>query len=207
MPAPSMPTFCGLKRGTSFGPRLARLDRVQVEEERVDHVLRHRADDQLGEVARLDAQRGVEVDLRAFDHRGQMRIRAPGTARASCCLSTAGATASMPAIFGIAGRAAGHLVVLVVPGMVAPAPRRWRAWRSRPALPARRPAASATRSWTRPSSSASRGPNSLLSRMYGCAPIRPSRRVILVMPDAPGIRPSVISGRPNWIFGSSTATR
>ena len=37
--------------------------------------------------------------------------------------------------------------------------------------------------------------------------MRPSSRVILVMPLAPGIRPSVTSGRPSWIFGLSTAIR
>ena len=42
---------------------------------------------------------------------------------------------------------------------------------------------------------------------YGNAAWSPSRRVILVMPPAPGMSPSVTSGKPSWIFESSTQMR
>jgi hypothetical protein len=40
---------------------------AEVEEERLDHVLRHRSMGDVDEVAGLDRQRGVDVDQRAFD--------------------------------------------------------------------------------------------------------------------------------------------
>ena len=73
IPAPSTPTLVGLERLDALGPQLAGVDRLQVEEERLDHVLRVLADDQLGQVARLDPRRGVEVDLRALDRGRQDR--------------------------------------------------------------------------------------------------------------------------------------
>ena len=51
----------------------AGVDRLQVEEERLDHVLRALVDDQVGQVARLDPRGGLEVDLRALDGGGQDR--------------------------------------------------------------------------------------------------------------------------------------
>ena len=62
-------------RADALGPRAAGVDRLQVEEERLDHVLGDLAGDQLGEVAALDAARGVEVHLRALDGGGQDRPR------------------------------------------------------------------------------------------------------------------------------------
>ena len=47
--------------------RAAGVDRVQVEPERLDHVLRDLALGQVDEVAALDGERGVDVDVRAFD--------------------------------------------------------------------------------------------------------------------------------------------
>ena len=51
------------------------LDRLQVEEERLDHVLRDLARDQVDEVAALDLDRDVEADLRALDRRGHDVVR------------------------------------------------------------------------------------------------------------------------------------
>ena len=51
----------------ALGPRAAAVDVLQVEEERLDHVLGDLAGDQLREVAALDAAGGVEVHLRALD--------------------------------------------------------------------------------------------------------------------------------------------
>ena len=47
----------------------------QVEEERLDHVLRDLAGGEVDEVAALDLERGVEVDLRALDGGGHDRHR------------------------------------------------------------------------------------------------------------------------------------
>src|SRR4029079_16994623 len=52
-------------------PRAAAVDRLQIAEERLDHVLRDLAGDELREVTALDAARGVEVHLRALDGRVQ----------------------------------------------------------------------------------------------------------------------------------------
>ncbi len=56
-------------------PRLAGVDGLQVEEERLNHVLGDLAGDQRGEVAALDAAGGVEIDLRTFDRGGQNGLR------------------------------------------------------------------------------------------------------------------------------------
>ena len=50
-------------------PRLAGVDLVELEPEGADHVLRHLAGGQLGEIARLDQLRGVEIDLGALHRR------------------------------------------------------------------------------------------------------------------------------------------
>ncbi len=59
----------GLPRLDALRAERAGVDRLQVEEERLDHVLRALVGDQLGEVARLDPRGGVEVAARAL-HRG-----------------------------------------------------------------------------------------------------------------------------------------
>ena len=75
MPAPSTTTFVGVNGSMSSGrPRVA-VDLLQVEEERLDHVLRDLAGDEVDEVAALDLDRGVEVDLRALDRRGHDVVR------------------------------------------------------------------------------------------------------------------------------------
>ena len=51
------------------------VDLLQVEEERLDHVLRHLAGDEVHEVAALDLQRVVEVDLGALDRGGHDVVR------------------------------------------------------------------------------------------------------------------------------------
>ena len=107
---------------------------------------------------------GVEVDQRAFDHAAEDRLRAPGTGRASSAVSIAGATASPVGDLRVAGRAAGHLVVLAVPGLrrrsgcVGDPGQRLRAQLVGVVAEARAPG---------PVCSASRGPNSLPSTRYG----------------------------------------
>jgi hypothetical protein len=63
MPAPSTTTFLAVCVSASAARAV---DGLQIEEERLDHVLGDRADRQGGEPATLDRQRGVHVDLRAL---------------------------------------------------------------------------------------------------------------------------------------------
>ena len=65
----------GLPALDALGAQRPGVDRLQVEEERLDHVLGALVDDQAGEVARLDPRRGVEVDLRALDRGAEDRPR------------------------------------------------------------------------------------------------------------------------------------
>ena len=94
--------------------RLAALDCVHVEEERVDHVARHGAGHQAGEVAAFDAQGGVVVHHCAFDHGGEGRL-GRRVAAARGLLEHGGRNGEGACNLGVGGRAAGHLVVLVVP--------------------------------------------------------------------------------------------
>ncbi len=56
-----------------LGTELARVDRLQVEEERLRHVLEVLADQELGQVAALDPAGGVDVDARSLDRRREDR--------------------------------------------------------------------------------------------------------------------------------------
>jgi len=103
--------------GDIFGTRLAGLDRVHVEEKSVDHGLCHRRDGQPGQVPAFDAQRGVVVHLRAFDHRRQSRLRG-GVKAARLLFEDRWRHAEHAGNFRVAGRAAWHFVVLVVPRVV-----------------------------------------------------------------------------------------
>ena len=94
--------------------RLAALDRVHVKEERVDHVARHGAGHQAGEVAAFDAQGGVVVHHRAFDHGGEGRL-GRGVTAARGLLEHGGRDGEGACNLGVGGRAAGHFVILVVP--------------------------------------------------------------------------------------------
>ena len=96
------------------GARLAALDRVHIEEERVDHVARHGAGHQAGEVAAFDAQGGVVVHHRAFDHGGESCL-GRGVAAARGLLEHGGRNGEGACNLGVGRRAAGHFVVLVVP--------------------------------------------------------------------------------------------
>ena len=59
-----------LARCDTVRARAAGVDVAEVEEERLDHVLRHRSMGDVDEVAGLDRQRGVDVDQCAFDRSG-----------------------------------------------------------------------------------------------------------------------------------------
>ena len=80
MAAPIMPgaeddDLGRLERLDALRPAAVAVDLLQVEEERLDHVLRHLAGDEVDEVAALDLERVVEVDLRALDRRGHDVVR------------------------------------------------------------------------------------------------------------------------------------
>ena len=68
------------ERLQTLGPAAVAADALEVEEERLDHVLGHLAGDQVDEVAALDLRCVVEVDLGALDRGGHdvMRRRVIG---------------------------------------------------------------------------------------------------------------------------------
>ena len=108
----------GAVRRHALGTQLAGVDGLQVEEERLDHVLRLLVDDQVGQVARLDPGRGVEVDLRTLDRRGQDRLlrRVVGALH---LLAQQGRERRQELRERRALRAAaGHLVARAVPGVL-----------------------------------------------------------------------------------------
>ena len=71
IPAPSTATLRDLARLDALRAAGAGVDGLEVEEERLDHVLRDLAGDQFDEVAGLDDLGGVEADLGALDGRGE----------------------------------------------------------------------------------------------------------------------------------------
>ena len=93
----------------------AGVDRLEVEEERLDHVLRALVDDQAGEVARLDPRGGVEVDLRALDGGGEDRARRGVDGTLGLLAQQRRERRQERRQLGVARRAAGHLVAGGVP--------------------------------------------------------------------------------------------
>ena len=88
---------------------------LQVEEERLDHVLRDGAGDERDEVARLDLLGGGKVDLRALDGRGHDGSRRRGR-RTLGLLAHVGREGRQDAGQGrVADGAAGQLPALAVP--------------------------------------------------------------------------------------------
>ena len=115
IPAPSTPTLTAWYGGMPSGRSLPGVDRLEVEEERLDHVLRVLVDDQLRQVARLDPRGGVEVDLRALDRGGQDRPLG-GVDRALGLLAQQRRERRQERReLGVARRAAGHPVAVGVP--------------------------------------------------------------------------------------------
>jgi hypothetical protein len=95
----------------------AAADLLQVEEERLDHVLRDAAGGELHEVAALDALRGVEVHLRALDGGAHDGARRRVVRTLQLLLQVGRERRQVARELGVAGRAAGHLVALGVPGL------------------------------------------------------------------------------------------
>ena len=148
IPAPSTPTLVARYVGDALGTQRSGVDRRQVEEERLDHVLGLLADDQIGQVARLDPAGGLEVGLRALDRGGHDRPRR-GVDRALGLLAQQGREGGQERRqLGVARGAAGHLVARRGPTGSGRPPRRrggrastpWRpAAARRGSPPARRP--------------------------------------------------------------------
>ena len=205
IPAPRTATRLGRPRLVPVRPRGAARDRLHVEEEGLDHVARDLRVQQRHEPARLDAQRGVDVDDRALDRGGEDRPRRRER-RALRLLAQRGREhrrASRPATAWPASRRASCSPC----GPTAarrPGSRRSRRGRAASAAPR----ACATTSSTRPSSWASAGRNRLpCSRTPVSACAIPSSRTVRTTPPPPGSRPSVTSGKPNRLPGASSATR
>ena len=93
------------------------LDRVQVEKEGVDHGLGLRAGHELGEVAALDTQRGLDVDLQALDHAGHDGFGGREKA-ARLFLNHRGGYRQHLRNGWVAGQAAGYFVALGFPGVL-----------------------------------------------------------------------------------------
>ncbi len=106
-----------LERRDVGGPATVPVDLLQVEEERLDHVLGDLARDEVDEVAPLDLAGGVEVDLRALDGRGHDVVRRR-VVRALELLAQVGREGrQVLRELRVRRRAAGDLVALDVPGL------------------------------------------------------------------------------------------
>ena len=97
-------------------PRATGIDLVELEPEGADHVLRHLAGGQFGEVARLDDLRGVEVDLGALDRGAHDLLRGGETAFGLVAQNRGGDGEHLRHI-GARRGAAGDLVALAIPGL------------------------------------------------------------------------------------------
>ena len=99
----------------ALGTQRAGVDRLQVEEERLDHVLGVLPDDELGQVARLDACRGLQVDLRTLDRGGQDGARCRVVGALGLLAQVRRERRQERRELGVARRAARHLVARPVP--------------------------------------------------------------------------------------------
>ena len=194
MPAPSTPIFviCGL--ADAVRPRAAAVDVLQVEEERLDHVLGDLPGDQLGEVAALDAAGGVEVHLRTLDGRVEDGARRRHRRTLELLLQQRRERRQDAGQSRRRRSAAGHLVALGIPRLgvavgVGLDPRLGGGHQFvAPSAALRRP-----------------GPISLALpglkrvpwlRISMNAFWMPNMRTVRVTPPPPGSRPSVTSGKP-----------
>ena len=123
MPAPIMPgaedgDLADLAGLDALGAAGAGVDGLEVEEERLDHVLGDLAGDQLDEVAGLDGLRGLEVDLGALDRRGEdvARGRVRGAVELLAQVGREGGQVGRELRVGRG--AAGDPVALDVPGLL-----------------------------------------------------------------------------------------
>ena len=115
IPAPSTATFVDGPRLVPGGTRAACVDRVQVEPERLDHVLRDLPPGEVDEVASLDRERRVDVDGRALDGRAHDVVRRGHRSALELLAQVRGEGRQHAGDLGAARRAAGHPVALGVP--------------------------------------------------------------------------------------------
>ncbi|MCY1362072.1 hypothetical protein D9M69_487720 [compost metagenome] len=102
--------------GRALGPRAAGIDLVQLEPEGADHVLRHLAGGELGEIARLDQLGRVEVHLGALDGGAHDLLRRREAALGLVAQHGRGDGQHLRHV-GAGRRAAGDLVARCVPGL------------------------------------------------------------------------------------------
>ncbi len=114
MPAPKMPTFSGLYFAMPLGRDWPDFHRIHVEEEGVDHVFGDRVNRQTRQIAAFNSQRGVEIDLRAFHHRGQCRFGG-GVEAARGFFHHRRRDGQRHGDFRVGRRAAGDFVIFAVP--------------------------------------------------------------------------------------------
>ena len=95
--------------------RAAGVDRVQVEPERLDHVLRDLALGEVDEVAALDRERGVDVDVRALDRRAHDVVRCGHRGALELLAQVRRERRQHARQLRAGRRAAGHAVALRVP--------------------------------------------------------------------------------------------
>ena len=99
----------------ALGPRATLGDVLQVEEERLRHVLGHLAGGQVDEVAGLDLVGGVEVHLGTFDGRGHDVVRCRHGRTLDLLAQVRGERREHGSELGVARGATGDLVALDVP--------------------------------------------------------------------------------------------
>ena len=186
-----------------LGPAAVTVDALQVEEERLDHVLRDLAGHQVDEVAALDLDRVVEVDLGALDRRGHDVVRSRVVRALELLAQVGRERRQVLRELGVRRRAAGDLVALGVPRLdrrigVGLDPRLG----GRHQLLARRDDLVDDARAPSPWRDGGAGPEAAAtSARWRC----PSMRTVRTTPPAPGSRPSWTSGKPSWTFGSSSA--
>ncbi len=116
MPAPRTATLVTLGRDV-LGAARAGVDRLEVEEERLDHVLRRLSCGQLHEVAGLDDLGGVEVDLGALDGGGHDVARGRVGGAAGLLAQVGREGGQVGGELGVRRGAAGDAVAGAVPGL------------------------------------------------------------------------------------------
>jgi hypothetical protein len=115
MPAPSMPIRVFLHRHAGRA-RSQLVGVLHAEEQAADHVLRHRGQRQVGEVARLDRQARVEVGRQALVDAGQDVLRRRVVVEGLLAQHGVGRHQHLHAV-GRVRAAAGDLEALAIPGL------------------------------------------------------------------------------------------
>ena len=115
-PGAQHPDLAGRLGRHALGPRAAGVDFIELEPEGADHVLRHLAGGQLGEVASLDQLRGLEVHLGAL-HRGTEDLLRRREAALGLGTQDRRSDGQHLRHFRVRRGAAGNLVALHIPGL------------------------------------------------------------------------------------------